>query len=124
VRSGTGRFILPKEGHTSGTPSSEEQSNASVKSRLLASKPMLSRDELGRLTRVTMSQGDFVQYRYNDQNQRVLEKTLFEGTTRDREESMLYFAAQKRQREYNLWLSGKSELTSRNLAKNASYALD
>jgi YD repeat-containing protein len=85
---------------------------------------MLSRDELGRLTRVTMSQGDFVQYRYNDQNRPLLEKTLFEGMTRDREESLAYFAAQKRQREYNVWLSGKSDLTSRHFANNASSALD
>jgi YD repeat-containing protein len=96
-----------------------EQSNVSVKSRMLANVPILSRDELGRITRVTLSRGDFVEYRYNDQSQPLLEKTLFEGKMRDREESMNYFAAQKSQHEYNLWLVGKSNPTSRNHAKSS-----
>jgi hypothetical protein len=70
-----------------------------------------------------MSQGDFIQYSYNDQNQRVLEKTLFAGTPRDREESVAYFSMQRRQQEYGLWISNKSALTSGNLAKNGSPGL-
>lgn len=52
----------------------------------------LVRDENGRLAQVVFSNGDFVQYRFDDKGKRMLDKTSFGGIERDREASVIFLA--------------------------------